>query len=130
MATTTITGRGLTLTIDGDTYEDQASSVTLTMELERQTIDTLSGRTYKVTNTAGTLTAVLYQDWGAASSLCEAIYGAAASAPDTELSFTFTADSGTWTGYVLPNFPPAGGAASDVLTSTIEFVVVGTPSLA
>lgn len=129
MATTTITGRGLTLTIDGDTYEDQASAVTLTMALERATIDTLSGRTYKVTNTNGTLSATLYQDWGVASSLCDAIYAAAAGAPDTQVSFTFTADSGTWSGYVLPNFPAAGGNATDVLTTTVEFVVVGTPTL-
>lgn len=130
MATTTITGRGLTLTIDGDAYADQASAVTLTMTLERQTIDTLSGRTYKVTNTNGTLSATLYQDWGTAGSLCDAIYAAAKNAPDTALSFTFEADSGTWTGTVLPNFPTAGGAASDVLSTTVDFVVVGTPTLA
>lgn len=130
MATTTITGRGLTLTIDGDTYEDQASSVTLTMNLERATIDTLSGRTYKVTNTNGTMSVTLYQDWGVAGSICDAIYGAAKNSPDTALAFTFDADGGTFTGNVLPNFPASGGAATDVLTTTVEFVVVGTPTLA
>lgn len=130
MATTTITGRGLTLTIDGDQYEDQASAVTLTMNLERATIDTLSGRSYKVTNTAGTLSATIYQDWGATNSICDAIYAAASSAPDTELAFTFVADGGTFTGNCLPNYPASGGNATDVLTTTVEFVVVGTPGLA
>lgn len=127
--TTTITGRGLTLEIDNEDYEDQASSVVLTMNLERATVDTLTGRSYKVTNTSGTLSVTLYQDWGASGSLCDAIYDAAATDPDTELNFTFVADSGTWTGTVLPNFPASGGAASDVLTTTVEFVVTGTPSM-
>lgn len=127
MATTTITGRGLTLTIDSDTYADQASNVTLTMTLERATIDTLSGRTYKVTNTSGTLSATIYQDWGSAG-LCDALWSACATAPDTGLTFTFDADGGTWTGTVLPNYPAGGGNATDVLTTTVEFVVVGTPT--
>lgn len=130
MTTTTITGRGLTLTIGSDTYEDQASAVTLTMTLERATVDTLTGRAYKVTNVAGTLSATLYQDWDGSGGICDAIYTAAATDPDTTLSFTFTADGATWTGDVLPNFPVAGGSASDVLSTSVEFVVVGTPALA
>lgn len=130
MALTTITGRELTLTIDSDTYTDQTSSVVLKMELERATIDTLTGRSYKTTNVNGTLSATIYQDFGAVGSLCEALYSAASSAPDTTLTFSFDADGTTWTGNVLPSFPEAGGAASDVLSTTVEFTVVGTPTMA
>jgi hypothetical protein len=40
---TIITGRDVTFTIDGDNYDAQATSATLTTELDLQTYQTLDG---------------------------------------------------------------------------------------
>ena len=124
MATTIIQGRDVTLTIDGDDYSAQASSVTLTLELDRQEFEVLDGTVYKTLKTTGTLEVELLQDWGAASSICEALWNAAKSAPDTPLAFTMVANTGsTFTGNVYPAFPDAGGAAADALTATVSLTI-------
>lgn len=124
MATTIITGRDLSLTIDGDDFGAQASSVTLSLENDRQEYDVLDGTVYKTVKTTGTLSVELMQDWGATPSLCEALWAAAKSAPDTPLAFSFTANTGSvFTGNVYPVFPDAGGAAADALMATLEFTV-------
>lgn len=124
MATTIITGRDLTLTVDGDDYGAQASSVTVTLELDRQEADVLDGTAYKTIKTTGELTVEMYQDWGVAGSLCEALFTAAKTAPDTPLAFTFVANSGaTMTGNCYPSYPEAGGASSDMLTVSVTMTI-------
>jgi len=120
---TYITGRDLTLTIDGDSYDAQASTVTLTTELNQAVLEVLSGRAYKTINQTATLSVEMYADWGAAGSLCDALFDAANSAPDTAVAFSFDANGSTFTGNVFPNFPSAGGGAVDVLTTTVELIV-------
>ena len=44
---TYITGRDLTLTINSVNYDAQASTVTLTTELNQAVLEVLSGRAYK-----------------------------------------------------------------------------------
>lgn len=125
MATTIITGRDLALTIDGDTFDAQATSVTLNLQTNRQEYDVLDGKVYKTLNNTGTLDVEMLADWGATGSLCEALWSAANTAPDTGLAFTFVANTGaTFTGNVLPAFPNAGGAAADALTATVSLTVV------
>jgi hypothetical protein len=64
-------------------------------------------------------------DWGAASSLCEAMWTAASSAPNTSLAYSFTAATGAvFTGNVFPSFPNAGGSGKDA--QEITFVLQGT----
>ena len=46
-----------------------------------------------------------------------------ASAPDTSLTFSFDVNGDTFTGNVFPVFPTVGGAATDVLTTSLSFVV-------
>jgi hypothetical protein len=124
MATTIITGRDLALEIDGDVYDAQASSVTLTRVADRQEYDVLDGTVYKTLKYTGEMTVEMFQDWNAAGSLCEALWNAADQAPDTPLTFTFTANSGaTFTGSVLPSFPDAGGTAPDALTVSVTMTV-------
>jgi hypothetical protein len=125
MATTIITGQDLTLTINSVVYNDQAISATLTLENDRQEFDVLSGQVYKTLKTTGTLSVELMQDFGIASgSICEALWNAAKSAPDTSLAFTFVANTGaTFTGNVFPAFPDAGGTAPDALTATVELTI-------
>ncbi len=71
----------------------------------------------------------LLQDWGVASSLFEAMWADAESAPNTTLTVAFTAVTGAvFTFSVLPIFPAAGGAAPSALTDTWTMTVVGTPT--
>lgn len=125
MALEYVTGRDLSLTIDGDTYNDVAASVVLSTEINQQVLEVLSGRAYKTIDSTATLTVELYQDWGSTTpaSVCEALWDAANSAPDTAIAFSFDANGSTFTGDVFPVKPDAGGAATDALTVTIELVV-------
>lgn len=120
---TYITGRDLTLTIDSDSYDAQASTVTLTTELNQAVLEVLSGRAYKTIDQTATLSVEMYADWGAAGSLCDALWDAAKAAPDTAISASFDANGSTFTMQVFPNYPTAGGGAVDVLTTTVELVV-------
>jgi hypothetical protein len=125
MATTIITGQDLTLTINSVAYNDQATAVTLTLENDRQEFDVLSGTVYKTVKTTGSLSVELMQDFGKTTgSVCEALWNAAKSAPDTALAFTFVANTGaTFTGNVYPSFPDAGGSAPDALTVSVELTI-------
>ena len=124
MATTVVTGRDLSLTIDSKAYDAQASSVTLTRTIDRQEFDVLDGKAYKTIDVSAELAVEMYADWGAAGSLCEALSTAAASAPDTALAFSFTAATGAvFTGNVFPNFPDAGGTAPDAQTVSLTLTV-------
>ena len=125
MPTTIITGRDLSLTIDGDNYNAQASSVTLNVVNDQQTYQVHTGKVYKTVDVNATLTVTMFADWGATGSLCEGLWGAADTAPDTGLTFSFTADTGAvFSGSVFPNFPDAGGTAPDAQTVTVTMVVV------
>jgi hypothetical protein len=74
MALEYVTGRDLSLTIDGDVYNDVAASVTLTVVPNQQVLETLAGRAYKTIDYTATLDVELYQDWGSTTpaSVCEA----------------------------------------------------------
>ena len=126
MALTYVTGHDLSLEINAVSYDNVAASVTLAVEPNQQTLEVLSGRAYKTIDYTATLSVELYQDWGSTSpaSVCEALFDAAGSAGDTGIAFEFTAGGSVFTGNVFPNFPEAGGAATDALTVTVEFVVV------
>jgi hypothetical protein len=120
---TYITGRDLTLTIDGDNYDAQASTVTLTVEPNQAVLEVLSGRAYKTIDYTATLSVEMFADWGAAGSLCDALFDAAGAAGDTAIAASFTANGSVFTCDVFPNFPAVGGGAVDVLTTTVELVV-------
>jgi hypothetical protein len=126
MALEYVTGRDLSLTIDGDVYNDVAASVTLTVTPNQQVLETLAGRAYKTIDYTATLDVELYQDWGSTTpaSVCEALFDAAGSAGDTGIAFVFDANGSQFSGEVFPTFPTSGGAATDALTTSISFVVV------
>jgi len=124
MATTAITGRSLTLTIGAKTYADQTATVTLNLANNQQVLEVLSGRVYKTVDYSGTLDIEMFADWGVAGGLCAQLWDAAKSAPDTSLSFSFVAGStSTIAGKVFPAFPPQGGSATDVLSTTVSLVI-------
>ena len=130
MPTTVITGRDLVLTIATVNYDAQATSVTLTNEHTIETYQTLDGRAYKAIDDSWTLDVEMLADWGAANSLCEELWTAATSAPNTGLSVIFGADSGAAFAFdVQPILPSAGGTAPDAQTVSLSFTCVTTPIL-
>jgi hypothetical protein len=122
---TIITGRDLTLTIDSDSYDAQATSATLTNTPTTETYQTLDGKAYKTIDNQWAFEVEMLADWGAASSLCEALWSAMETAPNTALACSLTAATGAVFAFdVLPVYPSVGGSAPDAQTVTLSFVVV------
>ena len=129
MPTTVITGRDLVLTIATVNYDAQTTSVTLVNSPTIDVFQTLDGKAYKHTDDQWTLNIELLADWGVASSLFEAMWTAAESAPNTTLAVSLTAATGAvFACNVLPVFPSVGGAAPGAQTDTWALTVVGTPT--
>lgn len=130
MATTIITGRDITFTIDSDNFDAQATSAILTVDSTINTYQTLDGKAYFTTDTQGSFAVEMLADWGAAGSLCEALWTAASSAPNTALPVVLVADTGASFAFsVQPVFPSAGGTAPDAQTVSLTFTCVTTPVL-
>jgi hypothetical protein len=125
MATTVIPGRDISLSFTGGTdIEAQATNAVLTKEFDRQTYQTLDGEAYKVVNVSGTFQLDMLADWGKTSSVCEALWAACDSAPNTEISITLTAATGAQFVFpVLPVYPTAGGSGVDAQTVSFTFPV-------
>ena len=125
MATVVITGRDVGLSFTGGTdIQAQATNAVLTKVNERQVYQTMDGEAYKTTNISGTFQLDMLADWGKASSVCEALWAAAESAPDTDISMTLTAASGAQFVFpVKPEFPTAGGSGVDAQTVSFTFTV-------
>ncbi len=129
MPTTVITGRDVTFTIGGNTFDAQATSAVLTGTTNRQTYETLDGKAYKVIDNDFTLAVEMLADWGVSGSLCEILWGVTETAPNTGITTVFTAASGAvFTFQVLPSWPSAGGAGNDAQTVSLTFQVIGVPA--
>ena len=129
MATTIITGRDLTLTIASTGYDAQATSAVLSNSPTIETYQTLDGKAYKHIDDQWSFAVEMLADWGASGSLCEALWSATESAPNTTLAVSLTAVTGAVFAFnVLPAFPAVGGTAPDAQTVSLQFTVVGTPS--
>ena len=129
MPTTIITGRDLVVTIATVNYDAQASSAVLSVDSTVETYQTLDGQAYKHINDQWSFEISMLADWGAASSLCEALWTACETAPNTVLAVSLTAVTGAvFTFNVMPVFPSVGGAAPDAQTVDLSFIVVGTPT--
>jgi preprotein translocase subunit SecF len=125
MATVVITGRDVGLSFTGGTdIQAQATNAVLTKVNERQTYQTMEGEAYKTTNISGTFQLDMLADWGKANSVCEALWAAAETAPDTDISMTLTAASGAQFVFpVKPEFPTAGGGGIDAQEVSFTFTV-------
>jgi len=129
VATTIITGRDLTLTIASTNYDAQATSAVLANSPTIETYQTLDGKAYKHIDDQWAFDVEMLADWGASGSLCEALWSACESAPNTTLAVSLTAVSGAVFAFnVLPVFPAVGGTAPDAQTVSLSFTVVGTPT--
>jgi len=129
MATSVITGRDLSVTIATKNYNEQAQSATLSADVTIETYDTLFSKAYRSIDKQWTFDLEMLADWGATDSLCEALWSAAETAPNTTLAVSLTAVTGAVFAFnVLPIFPSVGGSSPDAQTVTMSFTVVGTPS--
>jgi hypothetical protein len=129
MPTTIITGRDLVVTIATVNYDAQATSAVLANSPTVETYQTLDGKAYKHIDDQWTFDISMLADWGAASSLCEALWTACETAPNTVLAVSMTAVTGAVFAFnVMPVFPNVGGSAPDAQTVDLSFVVVGTPT--
>jgi hypothetical protein len=130
MATTIITGRDVSFTIDAYQYSAQATSAILTVDTTINTYQTLQGKSYYTTDTQGTFAVEMLADWGAAESLCEVLWTAATTAPNTPLEVALTAETGVVFLFdVQPIQPSAGGTAPDAQTVSLSFTCVTTPAI-
>ena len=129
MPTTIITGRDLVLTIASTNYDAQATSATLANSPTIEVYQTLDGKAYKHLDDQWTFDVSMLADWGASGSLCEALWSACESAPNTTLAASLTAATGAVFAFnVMPVFPAVGGTAPDAQTVDLSFTVVGTPA--
>ena len=129
MPTTVITGRDLVLTIATVNYDAQATSAILTNAPGIDTYQTLDGKAYKHIDDQWTFDVEMLADWGVASSLSEALWTAADTAPNTTLAVSLTAVTGAVFAFnVMPVYPSVGGAAPGAQTLSLSFLVVGTPA--
>jgi hypothetical protein len=127
--TTIITGRDLVLTIATVNYDAQATSAILANSPTVTTYQTLDGKAYKHIDDQWTFDVEMLADWGAASSLCEALWTAWESAPNTTLACSLTAATGAVFAFnVMPVVPSIGGPAPDAQTVSLSFVVVNNPT--
>jgi hypothetical protein len=129
MPTTIITGRDLVVTIATVNYDAQATSATLANSPTVETYQTLDGKAYKHIDDQWNFDVSMLADWGAASSLCEALWTACETSPNTVLAVSLTAVTGAVFAFnVMPVFPSVGGSAPDAQVVELSFIVVGTPT--
>ena len=134
MATTVITGRNVSITIDSKVYDPQVLSATLTTTLDRQAYETLDGRVWNAVDSDATITIEMLADWGASTggtdSFCEIMWGKADTAPNTALNYTFVAATGaSFGGQLYPSFPAAGGTGKDAQRVTFTLQCTAKPTL-
>lgn len=129
MPTNVITGRDLVLTIASTNYDAQATSAILSNSPTIDTYQTLDGKAFRHIDDQWTFDVEMLADWGSTGSLCEALWSACESAPNTTLAASLTAATGAVFAFnVMPVFPSVGGAAPSAQTVSLSFTVVGTPT--
>jgi hypothetical protein len=130
MATTILSGRQLTLSVNGVNYSEQIISSAINFDTERLTFDTLAGKAYKYIDSNVTLDVEFLNDAGATpNSLYKILWDGTEAGPDTSIAFIMTLRTGvTLTGLVLPQYPSITGSGGDVQTCSVSLQVVGIPT--
>ena len=124
MPTTVQIGRSVAITIAAVNYDDQILNGVVTFQDANAQVETLNGTVdYTVDNEKGELTLELLQDWGVASGICDALWDAADTAPNTTLASTATINGKVVTLSVIPRRPQFGGGGTDALTTTVTLPV-------
>lgn len=128
MATAIATGKVITVTIDGDVYDEQINSATVVSNNNSITVQTLSGPSSTQLPASYELQLTAYQDWGKVGSFSEALWAAALTG--SAVTFSMAVGTKTLSGNLIPMFPDAGGSADGVLEFSITLPISGVPTLA
>jgi hypothetical protein len=122
---TIITGRDVSFILGGAPFDAQATSATLSLELDLQTYQTLDGEAYKVINQTGTFEIEMLADWGATSSLCERLWSDITLNPDLPLAVSLTAKTGAVFTFnaKATNLPQVNGSGNEAQTVSMSFLV-------
>lgn len=125
-----ITGAALTLSINGVDRSGMTTSATLTPNESRTHTHYIGGaQSDTQTTVEWTLDVEMDSDISKSSAgFVEAIWTAAAAAPNTTIPFVLTNNEVTFTGALYPVFPSVGGSATDVQTVSFSFPTSGTPT--
>lgn len=127
-AANVITGRSITLTIDSTAFTDQIVSAVLTPSDNAITGVTIGGPYATKGTTTWTLDIEMLADWGATSSICEALWADAEGSSNT-VNVTMVSVSGASFAFsVVPTFPSVGGPVDGAQTVTLSMPVHGTIS--
>jgi acyl-CoA hydrolase len=126
-AANVLTGRTVTLTIDSTAFTDQIVSAVLTPSDNAITGVTIGGPYAKQGTTTWTLDVEMLADWGATSSICEALWADAETG--TNVAVTFVSVTGASFAFsVVPVFPSVGGPVDGAQTVTLSMPVHGAIS--
>lgn len=124
MATVVQTGRSLTLTINAVAYNYQTAEVSLSANQSVSQYITIGGSAAVSQPATFQLRVRAFQDWNEATSMSENLWAAATAG--TNIPFEMeVAGGGSFTGNIVPVFPPAGGAADSALEMDLTFEVSG-----
>jgi hypothetical protein len=123
-AATVITGRSITLTVDSVAYTDQIVSSVLTPTDNVITGITIGGAYAAAGTTQWNLEVEIMADWGANSSICEALW-ADAEAGATVAATMVAATGASFAFTVVPTYPSVGGPADGAQTVTLSMPVHG-----
>jgi hypothetical protein len=131
MPTTIITGRDITFTIDGDDFDAQATSATLTVDSTINTYQTLDGKAYFTTDSHKDHLPLKCLQIGAQLHRFVKHFGQRQHLHQTPaLPVVLVADTGASFAFdVQPVFPSAGGTAPDAQTVSLSFTCVTDPVL-
>lgn len=126
-----LTGAVLTLTIDGVDRSAQTMSVTLTPSESRADVVFINNNRTNIRNDISwTVDAEMAADWDTTTpGFFEAIWNAAASAPNTALDYVLEANGVTFVGELFPVFPSVGGGATDNQMNSFSFPTTGNPTI-
>lgn len=127
-----LTGRQLTITVATVAYSAQVSSVSVVANNSVSQAKTLTTNIPYNQGTTFALQVDGFQDWGEATSFCDAMWTAAAAG--TAIAFSMVVDgptaNTTLSGQILPVYVTAGGSAEDALSFSQTFEIVGVPTKA
>ena len=127
-----ITGKKLTITVATVAYSAQVTAATLVPNQSQSQGETLTTTIPYNQSTSFQLQVDGFQDWGEAVSFCDAMWSAAATG--TAIAFELVVDGPTadrtFSGNILPKYVQAGGSATEALSFSETFEVVGIPTKA
>lgn len=120
--------KNASITINAVQYANALTRALLTPEVNRQTLRTLvpDGVIQDSDSPVWTFSIIAVQDWAAAG-LADALADAAGTEVEVILQLKAGTGQATWTFDIVVDPIPVGGDQGQILTSEVEFGVIGQP---